>query len=45
MKGYQVLEDALKGKEYLVNDTYSAADIAVSQPTTMNGDICDLPPC
>ena len=38
MKGYQVLEDALKGKEYLVNDTYSAADIAVSKPT-MNIDV------
>jgi glutathione S-transferase len=29
IKGYQVLEDALKGKEYLVNNTYSVADIAV----------------
>lgn len=30
MRGFQVLEDALEGKEYLVNNTYSATDTAVS---------------
>lgn len=28
-----MLEDALQGNEYLVNNTYGAADIAVSRPT------------
>lgn len=29
LKGYKVLDDALEGKEWLVNNTFSAADIAV----------------
>ena len=43
MKGYQVLEDALKGKEYLVNNTFGAADIAVSKPAgckAVNNALC-----
>ena len=43
MKGYQVLEDALEGKDYLINNSFSAADIAVSQPTrwkAMNSALC-----
>lgn len=31
-----MLEDALQGNEYLVNNTYGAADIAVSKLTGCN---------
>jgi glutathione S-transferase len=29
LTGYQVLEDTLEGKKFLVNETFTAADIAV----------------
>lgn len=32
LAGYQVLEDTLEGRKFLVNETFTAADIAVRQP-------------
>ena len=42
MAAFAILEKELQGKQYLVNDTFSAADISVGAPAEEQNWLCSV---